>query len=137
MTARRLIGILGIVVWGTIGMVPMQASAAAGGYALDDIKLGSAGDLVDICTVAPAHDDYAAALGFCYGFFEGAIRYHQAISGSNSDKHLVCAPAGTTRLQGVEVFVDFMQDNPQYESETSIDAVFRALIARWPCAEQP
>ena len=113
----------------------MQASAATTGADLEDITLGSASALLDICTVAPTQEDYAANLGFCYGFFEGAIRYHQAIAGSNSDRHLVCAPTGTTRLQGVEVFVDFMQKNPEYKSEASIDGVIRALMARWPCAK--
>jgi hypothetical protein len=135
MTVRRLIGIFSLVVFGTVGMTSLQASAAADGYAVEDIKLASAGALVDICTIEPTHDDYAASMGFCYGFFEGAIRYHLAISGLNGDRHLVCAPEGTTRVQGVQVFVDFMRENPQYDTEASIDAVIRALMARWPCAQ--
>jgi hypothetical protein len=38
-------------------------------------------------------------------------------------------------VQGVQVFVDFMRENPQYDTEASIDAVIRALMARWPCAQ--
>lgn len=136
MTARRWIGILSIVVWGTVGLAPAQVSAAINGYTLEDIKLNSAGALVDICTVEPTNGDYSAAQGFCYGFFEGAIRYHQAMSGPDTNKKLVCEPAGTTRLQGVEAFVSYMRENPQYESEASIDAVIRALMARWPCGEK-
>ena len=64
MTARRLVGILGAAIWGTFGMMPAQASAAGGDPAPQDIRLGSAGALVDICTVEPTHDDYAASLGF-------------------------------------------------------------------------
>lgn len=136
MTARRWIGILGLVLVGAGGLVPAQLSAATAGLSPEDIKLKTAGDLVDICSVEQTHEDYAAALGFCFGFFEGAIRYQQAISGSDIVKELVCAPTGTTRLQAVEVFVSFVQANPQYESEGSIDAIFRALMARWPCTEQ-
>ncbi|MCB1705800.1 MAG: hypothetical protein KDI17_13110 [Halioglobus sp.] len=135
MTARRLVGILGAAIWGTFGMMPAQASAAGGDPAPQDIRLGSAGALVDICTVEPTHDDYAASLGFCYGFFEGAVRYHQAVSGAGVNRHLVCAPEDTTRQQGVEVFIDYIQENPQYASEASVDAVFRALGARWPCKD--
>ena len=135
MTARGWIGLLSLVVWTATAVVPAQVSAATNGYTLEDIKLNSAGALVDICTVEPTNEHYPAALGFCYGFFEGAIRYHQAISGANANRHLVCAPEGTTRLQGVEEFVSFMAENPQYESEASIDAVIRALMARWPCSE--
>tara|TARA_R110002124_G_scaffold4505_26_gene27417 strand:- start:258 stop:665 length:408 start_codon:yes stop_codon:yes gene_type:complete len=135
MTAQRLIGILGVMMWGSLGMIPVQASATAGDPAPQDIRLGSAGALVDICTVEPTRSDYAASLGFCYGFFEGAIRYHQALAGTDLNRHLVCAPEGTTRQQGVEVFTDYIQENPQYASEASIDAVFRALGARWPCTD--
>lgn len=133
MTAWRWIGILSIVAWGAL--TPLQLTAATNGYTLEDVKLASAGDLVDICTVEPTHTDYSAAQGFCYGFFEGALRYHQVIANAQAQHKLVCAPEGTTRQQAVEVFVSFMQDNTQYESEASIDAIFRALMARWPCAE--
>ncbi|CAA0115806.1 Uncharacterised protein [Halioglobus japonicus] len=134
MTARRWIGILSIVVGGSISLAPAQAFASANESAPEDITLGSAGALVKVCTVAPSDADSSANLGFCYGFFEGAIRYHQALAGTNINRDLVCAPAGTTRQQGVEAFVSFMQENPQYESEASIDAVIRALAARWPCS---
>ena len=128
MTARRWIGILSIVVGGTIGLASAQVSAKA-----KDITLSSAGALIEVCTVTPNTADSAAELGFCYGFFEGAIRYHQALAGADINRDLVCAPAGTTRQQAVEVFVSFMQENPEYNSEAPIDTVIRSLMARWPC----
>ncbi|MBK6508575.1 MAG: hypothetical protein IPG06_03395 [Haliea sp.] len=67
MTARRWMGILGVVLLGEGGLAPTTLFAATDGFTLDDIKLQSASALVDICTVEPAHEDYAAALGFCYG----------------------------------------------------------------------
>lgn len=134
MTTRRWMGILGMVLLGTGGLAPMTLFAATDGYTVDDIKLKSAGNLVDICTVDTTNEAYPATLGFCYGFFEGAIRYHEAISGASSVRELVCVPDGTTRKQAVEVFISYMQENPQYQAEGSIDAIFRALMARWPCA---
>ena len=134
MTARRWMGILGMLLLGAGALAPTALFAGTDGFTLDDIKLQSASALVDICTVEPAHEDYAAALGFCYGFFEGAIRYQQAIAGADIAQDLVCAPVGTTRLQAVEVFVGYMRENPQFASEGSIDAIYRALMARWPCA---
>ena len=41
--------------------------------------------------------------------FEGAIRYAEAIADSKYHKQLVCPPEGTTRLQAVHVFVEYMQ----------------------------
>jgi Rap1a immunity proteins len=134
MTARRWMGILGMALLGAGGLAPMTLFASADGYTMADIKLKSAGNLVDICTVDPTNEAYPATLGFCYGFFEGAIRYHEAIAGATSVKDLVCVPEGTTRKQAVDVFISYMQEHPEYQAEGSIDAIFRALMARWPCA---
>ncbi|MEZ5573489.1 MAG: Rap1a/Tai family immunity protein [Halioglobus sp.] len=128
----KTVGLLSIALCGALWIAP-GAVNAADGYTLESMKLNSASDLVDVCTVEPTNDQYEAALAFCYGFFEGAIRYHQAITGSDTHKELVCAPSGTTRLQAVDVFVAYMQGNPQYANEEAIDAIFRALMARWPC----
>jgi hypothetical protein len=134
MTQWRWIGILSIALWGALWIAPGNL-AAASGYTIEDIKLKSAADLLNVCTVEPTHEHYQAATAFCYGFFEGAIRYHQAIAGPEPRKKLVCAPEGTTRLQAVDVFVSYLRANPQYATESAIDAIIRALMARWPCAE--
>jgi hypothetical protein len=123
-----------MVLLGTYGLAPAQLSAATDGYTVEDIKLNSAGNLVDICTVDTTSEAYPATLGFCYGFFEGAVRYHEAISGASNVRELVCPPEGTTRKQAVEVFISYMREHPQYLAEGSIDAIFRALMERWPCA---
>jgi Rap1a immunity proteins len=131
MTVRKWI--VNAVLAGTLGLASAQLSATSSGLTPDEVKLKSAGDLVEICSVDSAHADYGAALGFCYGFFEGAIRYQEAIAGTDVNQQLICAPQGTTRLQAVEVFVGFIRENPQYATEGSIDAIYRALMARWPC----
>lgn len=108
-------------------------TALSDGYMLEDYGLDAAGDLVDICTLGPIHDDYVAARAFCYGFFEGATHYDDALSSSPDYKRLICAPNTTTRTEAVDAFVAYMQANPRYRSEAPIDAIFRALIAKWPC----
>ena len=132
MTYRKWTGIATIVLCSS-WLAPATAMAASDGFTLNDIELNSAGDLVDVCTVQSDHEHYDSAVAFCYGFFEGAIRYHQAIAGTEQSKKLVCAPDGTTRLQAVDVFVGYLQANPQYSSEGTVDTIFRALMARWPC----
>jgi len=133
MARWRSIGILSVALWGAGWMA--SGNLYAEGYSLEDSKLKTAGDLVDTCTVDPGHEHYDSALAFCYGFFEGAIRYAEAISGPGFDRQLVCAPAGTTRSQAVAVFVGFMKEQPQYLSEAPVDAIYRALIPKWPCPE--
>ncbi|MDX2419039.1 MAG: Rap1a/Tai family immunity protein [Xanthomonadales bacterium] len=135
MTHWRWAGVLSIVLLGAGWIAPGSAHAGTDGYTLEDLKLDSAGDLMDVCTIDPTHEHYTAGLAFCYGFFEGAIRYDQAISGTDNYVDLVCSPDGTTRLQAVEVFVNYMSENQQYSDERPVDVIFRALIASWPCTE--
>jgi hypothetical protein len=105
------------------------------GYSIEDFKLRSATDLVDVCTIETSHPDHAIATAFCYGFFEGAARYDDAISGTEWYVDIVCTPADANRSQAVAVFVEHMGANPQHGSDTPIDAVFRALSAQWPCSK--
>ena len=104
-------------------------------YTIEDLRLDSAGDLVSICSIESGHEDHTIGLAFCYGFFEGAIRYAQAVSDASDHKLLICAPEGTTRSDAVEVFVTYMAGNLQFSEERPIDAIYRALIPRWPCAD--
>lgn len=135
MTRWRWIGILSMALWSAGWIAPGSLYASTDGFSLGDLKLHSAGDLVDACTLEPGNEHYETALAFCYGFFEGAIRYAEAIAGAGYHRKLVCAPPGTTRLQAVEAFVAYMKENPQYMNEGPVDAIYRALIPRWPCAE--
>jgi hypothetical protein len=109
------------------------AAVLSDGYTLEDFKLLTAADLVDVCTVEYGHPHYDTARAFCYGFFEGGAHYHNTISASPSYKKIVCPPPETTRTDAVEVFVTYIQGNPEYASEEPIDAIFRALVAKWPC----
>jgi len=103
------------------------------GYTEADLILDSAGDLVDVCNIGVSHGHYDTARAFCYGFFEGAIHYDEAISLTTHYVDLVCSPDGTTRVQAVDVFLQYMAANPQYRGEQPIDAIFRALMNEWPC----
>lgn len=138
MKYRRWIGVLSIVLggvaWTATGILH-AASNAGDGYTIEDLELDSAGDLVDVCTITDGHLDHDTALAFCYGFFEGAFHYDDAISGSKNYVDLVCSPAGTTRHQAVDEFLIYMEANPHYATEKPIDAVFRALVAKWPCTD--
>ena len=103
------------------------------GYTLEDFNLRTAADLVRVCTLGQSHPDHEAAMGFCYGFFEGGAHYHNTISNSETYHKIVCEPPKTTHTQAVEVFITYIRANPQYASEAPIDAIFRALVDQWPC----
>ena len=130
------LGFVGVAVvtagWLVSGQLRAQTTLSDG-YTLEDFSLGTAGDLVDVCTLEQSHPDHVAAMAFCYGFFEGGMHYDEAISTSPTYKKIVCDPPGTTRTEAVEVFVSYVRANPRYASETPVDTIFRALVAKWPC----
>jgi hypothetical protein len=133
------IRVLGIAILGTGWLMSVNTQAQANerdGYSSDDLAVQTANDLFDVCTIDTAHSEYDLATGFCYGFFEGAKHYDDALAGSGLHNDIVCSPeGGATRTQAVNVFIQYLKDNPQYGIEPPIDAIFRALIAKWPCSE--
>lgn len=135
MTRWTRTGLLGMALWSAAWIAP--ATADSGSFTIADLKLRSASELADVCTVEATNADYVAALAFCYGFFEGAIRYAEAIAGPEAHKNLVCPPEGATRMQAVETFVDYLRANPQFASEGPVDTIYRALMPRWPCPKAP
>jgi hypothetical protein len=138
MNYRGWMGILSIAVLGTgwLASGNLQADpTGSDGYSLEDFDLHTANDLLDVCSLDSGHSEHTIAMAFCYGFFEGATHYDDALADSGMSSDIVCNPAGITRTQAVAVFVQYMQANPQYGLEPPIDAIFRALVAKWPCVE--
>jgi hypothetical protein len=138
MNIKGWTGIAGVVVltagWLVSGQLRAEANSGDG-YSLEDYRLHTAADLVDVCTLGEGHPHHETARGFCYGFFEGGSHYHNTISVSPAHRKIVCAPPETTRTEAVEVFITYVRANPQYASETPIDTIFRALVAKWPCKD--
>jgi hypothetical protein len=126
--------ILGTALFCAGGMMAGNLYATAG-YDLDDFRLRTAQDLVDVCTLEPGHEHHEVAMAFCYGFFEGATHYDDALGESGMHPDLVCEPDNVTRSQAVTAVVDYLSANPQYTNEPPIDAAFRALMDKWPCPE--
>jgi hypothetical protein len=135
MKTTNFVGLLAItflIVGGLLSGQALGQTKTPSGYTLEDFQLKSAGDLYDICTLPSSNPDHAVARAFCYGFIEGAAHYDDALE-AGSKVAIVCTPASTTREQVVTQFVTYMQANPQYRTDRPVDAVFRAIIAKWPC----
>ena len=138
MTYKIWMRILGIVVLSTGWLASPSLHAdtkTSSGYSIEDFKLGTTGELVDVCSIETGHPDHAVAISFCYGFFEGATHYDNAIAQAEWYRDIVCIPPNVTRKQAVATFIDSINANPQHQSDAPIDAIFRALVAKWPCAE--
>jgi len=128
-------GILGFILTsGLLTSAHLQAESG-NGYSLEDLRLNTSSELVDVCTIGTGHDDHAVALAFCYGFFEGAAHYDDALAGPEWHRDILCEPPEVTRAQAVAVFVQYIEANPQYGAEGPVDGIFRALVDKWPCTE--
>jgi len=138
MKNQRWMSILGAAILTTGGLlstISHSASGATGDYSIEDFRLNNAGDLLDVCTLEPGHTDFNVAQAFCYGFIEGTIHYDDAVAGSTWYQDIVCHPPEVTRRQAVTVITDYIAANPQHGTEKPVDAIFRALIDKWPCPE--
>ena len=120
-----------------LGSTAFWAEAAdTDGYTLEDFQLNTAADLFDICTIDTTHSDFQQAHSFCLGYFTGGQHYHRAATREPSLLPPIACPEQTvTREQAVDVYVVFMRANPQYMQEPPMEAVFRAVSAKWPCAK--
>lgn len=101
----------------------------------DAFVIDTAEDLIEVCTFDNSHANHQTATAFCYGFFEGAAHYNNALEQSPLHANLLCEPQTLSRQQAVTVVVEYLAANPQYNSEPAIDGAFRALVAEWPCPD--
>ena len=99
----------------------------------DDFELGSAKELVTICTLNRAHPSYNTAKGFCYGYVSGGGHFHREISRDPEFEAIACPGQDVTHDDVVQVFVTFAQENPQYMEQPAMDVLFRAVGTKWPC----
>ena len=119
-----------------LGSMASRAEAAdTDGYSYSDFQLNTAADIFDICTLDAARADYPAAHSFCLGYFAGGQHFHRAVTRGPDFLPIACPAQTVTRDQAVEVFIGFMRANPQYLQEPPMEAVFRAVSAKWPCTK--
>ena len=93
-------------------------------------------DLLDICTTPESDALHKEALHYCVGFLTGVVGYHNVLTDHKDMKRLTCYPAGTTREDGVRVFVAWArarQGDGKIMDESPIVGLMRSLNAQWPC----
>jgi hypothetical protein len=114
-----------------VTMMPIYALAATS----DHFRIRSTADLVEICSTPASDSLYDAAMGFCHGYAIGAYHYYQATVSGPEGKPFVCVPSSPppTRTEGLQMFLAWARNNPQYMGEPAVDTLFRWLAATWPC----
>ena len=118
----------------TLGLLA-AATLAASAHAQqgrEHFQARTGADLVTVCSVAPAHPDYASAISFCHGFLAGAFQFYDATA--EGVGRFVCPQAPyPTRSKVMADFVAWAKARPQVLQERSADALFRYLGEAFPC----
>ena len=109
-------------------------SGFAAEVAETDFEVNTAQQFVNLCTAMPDDPLYAAAINFCYGYFEGAYQYYDAMTSGPKGNKFVCVPEPKPTLKdAVMMFMEWTQSNTQYMNERPVEAQFRFLMQKWPC----
>jgi hypothetical protein len=118
-----------------VGIIAAAAGpAAAVDVTAEDFTIRSAQDLLDLCTVSADDEEAVAAIHFCHGFASGAWHYYAASTGEGAKK-FVCMPEPLpSRHDAVQLFVDWARRHPTNMQEPAVEALFRFLSEKWPCA---
>ena len=111
-------------------ILPMCALAATP----EHFRVRSTADLIQLCST-PANDPmFAAAISFCQGFAVGAYQYYRASVSGPEGRPFVCLPdPPPSRTEGLQMFVAWARQHPQYMDEPAVETLFRWLATTWPC----
>jgi hypothetical protein len=122
---------------GALLAVLLLAPSLAGAVTEEDYKIRTAQDLLHLCTVPTTDPLYSQALHFCHGYLVGALHFHLAENAGPEGKPLVCFPnPPPARNDAVSQFISWLQAHPQYLNDTAVEAEFRFLTEKWPCAKK-
>ena len=103
---------------------------------VSNFTLKTTRDLLDLCTTPESDPVRKEAIHYCVGFLVGAVGYHNALAEIKDMKRITCYPEGTTREDGVRVFIAWAQARQADSSlmnESPIVGLMRSLSAQWPC----
>lgn len=117
-----------------IAIAVLLASNQVAALNLEGFDVMNTGHLVELCSVSADDPLYNAAMGFCLGYIDAAIDYHQALTAGDKYAPVACPDTEVTREQLVTVFLDWSKGNAVYlVNETPVNGLMRAASAKWPC----
>jgi hypothetical protein len=117
-----------------IAITAMLVSSQAAALNPEGFDVTNTGHLVELCSVSADDPLYIAAMGFCLGYIDAAIDYHQALTAGDKYAPIACPDTEVTREQLVAVFLDWSKGNAVYMvNETPVNGLMRAASEKWPC----
>ena len=88
-------------------------------------QVNTTGHLVELCSVSAGDPHYDAAMGFCLGYVDAAMDYHQALTAGEKYKPLACPDIEVTREILIGVFLEWSKHNAALmNSERILPRVF-------------
>ena len=112
-------------------MLLAAAPAAAWAAGAISIRVGSAGDLAELCGANPKEPASDAKINFCHGFAQGALDVEAKYAG---DKKKFCFPAKPpTRTETMGEFANWVRALPAHRTLGPIEGLFQFLGERFPC----
>ena len=112
----------------------LTATGIAVAATVEDFKVDTAQDIIDLCTTPADDPSYIAAIHFCQGYLVGAYDYHVAANAGPEGDPLVCLPnPPPSRNEAIQMFIDWAKEHPEYMKEEAVEAEFRFLTEKWPC----
>lgn len=116
-----------------LALAPGSADAA---LTEGSFLIRNAQDLVTICSSDEADPLNDAADHFCHGFLVGAWQYHEAQANGPKGVRIACPQEPVpSRNEIVTEFVAWSAAHPEYMSEPAVEALFRYLAEKAPCAK--
>jgi hypothetical protein len=112
----------------------MSAGSAQAAITEDSFLVRSTGDLIELCSAAPADAMYTAASNFCHGFAVGVYRVLQEQDMARRSNRLFCAPNPTpTRNEAIANFVQWAKADAQRLAQSPADGIAMYLAQQFPC----
>ena len=114
-----------------IATTPALAEKPAGRH------VNTTADLIELCGIGVDDPSYPAARGFCLGYLDAVMDYHEALTAGPTFSPIACPHKTVTREELVVVVLDWSERNAAYlTGETPVHGVMRAVSEKWPCSGQ-
>ncbi len=123
-----------------LALAPLLAAAPpvlAQAPAATTFELRTAAELARICASETSAPGGGIDQGFCYGYTQGAVDYHRAITPANA-RPLWCAPSPPPSFDTLRGrYIAWVNADPANASMRALDSVFAFLRASFPCPTPP
>jgi hypothetical protein len=100
---------------------------------LEDFRVDTTRDLVDLCAPEPDSEMAGQALPFCEGYIVGTGQLYRELVRAGGIPEWACADPAPSLSEIREAFVSWARAHPDQLDGKAVDGFWRAMSERWPC----